>query len=501
MFKSLREFWQNNTLLSIMLLAVVFRLLAAIFAKGYSMNDDHFVVIHVAQRWIDGFNDWFDKDHPSGFSLVYTGLHYILFYMLKMIGITDPVIKMYVVRFLHAAYSLLTVYFGYKIALQISNKRIAANVGILLAIFWLMPFMSVRNLNEMVCVPPMMAGFYYILKAGGENERKYWIYGGILFGLAFAIRYQTILIPGGVGLVLLFQKEWKHFGYFTLGTVFGLFILQGMVDWIFWGKPFAAFAQYAFYNVEHRHDYVTGPWYNYILLILGVLIPPISIAYFFGFLRALKKLAILFWPAFIFLAFHSLFPNKQERFILPILAMIIILGSVGWQQFILESKFWKSKRNTIKVTNIWFWTINTILLLVLTFTFTKKTLVEPMIYLSENEKVRAVIFQYDRHGMPWFPRFYMERKIPIFRYSKDHDPEKFLQRIKDAETPPNYVFFFGQENLESRILNLEQMLKFNLEFDKRIDPSLIDFIMHKLNPRHNLNLTSYIYRVIPTAED
>ena len=90
MLKSLREFWQENQILSIMLLAIVFRLLAAIFAKGYAMNDDHFVVIHVAQRWIDGFNDWFDKDHPSGFSLVYTGLHYILFYILKMAGITDP---------------------------------------------------------------------------------------------------------------------------------------------------------------------------------------------------------------------------------------------------------------------------------------------------------------------------------------------------------------------------------------------------------------------------
>jgi hypothetical protein len=501
MIKSLRDFWQKNTLLSIMLIAVVFRLLAAIFAKGYSMNDDHFVVIHVAQRWIDGFNDWFDKDHPSGFSLVYTGMHYLLFYVLKTISITDPVVKMYFVRILHAAYSLLTVYFGYKIALQISNKKMAANVGILLALFWLMPFMSVRNLNEMVCVPPMMAGFYFILQGDQKGLKKYWIYAGILFGLAFAIRYQTILIPAGIGLVLLIRKDWKYFGYFTLGTVTGLFILQGMVDWIFWGKPFAAFAQYAFYNVEHRNDYVTGPWYNYILLILGVLIPPMSIAYFYGFFRTFKKFALLFWPVMIFLVFHSIFPNKQERFILPILAMIIILGSIGWQQLIVNSTFWQLKIRLLKISNIWFWFINTILLLVLTFTFSKKTLVEPMIYLSRNENVKAVIIQYDRHGMPWFPRFYMERKIPIFRFSKDHDIEKFVEQISEAEQPPNYVFFFGQENLENRIMYLEKLLKFDLEFDKRIDPSLIDYIMHKLNPTHNLNLTSYIYKVIPKMEN
>ncbi len=131
MKKSIQEFWQANTLVSIILLALILRLLAAIFAKGFSMNDDHFVVIHVAQRWIDGYNDWFNMDHPSGFSLVYTGLHYLLFYLLKSISITDPVVKMYIVRIIHAVYSLLTVYFGYKIAEQISNKKIARNVGLL----------------------------------------------------------------------------------------------------------------------------------------------------------------------------------------------------------------------------------------------------------------------------------------------------------------------------------------------------------------------------------
>ena len=124
-----------------------------------------------------------------------------------------------------------------------------------------------------------------------------------------------------------------------------------------------------------------------------------------------------------------------------------------------------------------------------------------MIYLSRNENVKAAIFQYDRHGMPWFPRFYMERKIPIFRFSKDHDVDKFIERVSEAEQSPNYVFFFGQENLENRILNLEQLLEFDLEFDKQIDPSLIDYIMHKLNPTHNLNLTSYIYKVVPKMEN
>ena len=120
-----------------------------------------------------------------------------------------------------------------------------------------------------------------------------------------------------------------------------------------------------------------------------------------------------------------------------------------------------------------------------------------MIYLSEKQDVRAVIIEYDKHNMPWFPRFYMERKVPISRLSKDYSTEEFITKINALEDKaPNYVFFFGSENIQTRILNLENLLEIGLEFEKQIDPSLVDYIMHKLNPKHNLNLTSYIYKVV-----
>jgi hypothetical protein len=41
----------------------------------------------------------------------------------------------------------------------------------------------------------------------------YWLISGVLFGFAFAIRYQTILITGGIALVLLGQQKWRPFLY------------------------------------------------------------------------------------------------------------------------------------------------------------------------------------------------------------------------------------------------------------------------------------------------
>ena len=130
---------QEKPLMIILVLAAAVRLLAAVFSKGYAMSDDHFVVIHIAQRWLDGYNNWFSLDHPSGFSLVYPGLHYLLFYGLKIAGIVDPDTKMLIVRLLHAGYSMITVYLGYLIVLKVSGRDIAVKAGLMLALLWFLP--------------------------------------------------------------------------------------------------------------------------------------------------------------------------------------------------------------------------------------------------------------------------------------------------------------------------------------------------------------------------
>jgi len=275
------------------------------------MSDDHFVVIHVAQRWVDGYDNWFNSDKASHFSLVYTGLHYLFFSVLKKIGITDPQLKMFLVRFIHAFYSLLIVIYGYLITLKLSDNKIAKRVGIFLALFWFMPFMSVRNLGEIVCIPPILIGYYILLLAEEKNKIKLWMMAGIIFGLAFAIRYQTLIIPGSIGLLFIFQKKWNSLIFFATGVLIGMFCLQGIVDWIAWGYPFASFYQYVLYNLDHRYDYVVGPWYRYILIILGVLIPPVSIFLLQGVGRMWKRLVILTFPLFIFFLVHSFLPNKQ----------------------------------------------------------------------------------------------------------------------------------------------------------------------------------------------
>ena len=207
----------QKPLTTILIIALILRLVAAIFARGYGMHDDHFLVIEASQSWVDGtdYNNWLPKnrlsDVPDGHSFFYVGIHYVLFSVIKWLGIHNPDTKMYIIRILHALLSLLVVWGGYKIARQQAGERTAKRVGIFLAMLWFMPFLSVRNLVEIVAMPFLMWGLWLIYAA--KEKRKYllWMFlAGFVMGLAVSIRFQAVLFVGGTGLALLFLKKWKE---------------------------------------------------------------------------------------------------------------------------------------------------------------------------------------------------------------------------------------------------------------------------------------------------
>ena len=113
--------FRSNPLISILVLAFIVRLIAVVFSQGYLMHDDHFLVIEAAQSWVDGYdyNNWLPKNsksgNPTGHSMFYVGIHYIFLSVLNIMNISDPAVKMFFVRLLHAIYSLLVVFLGYKI--------------------------------------------------------------------------------------------------------------------------------------------------------------------------------------------------------------------------------------------------------------------------------------------------------------------------------------------------------------------------------------------------
>jgi Alg9-like mannosyltransferase family len=490
----IRSFWETNPLAFVMIVAVVFRTFAVIFAKGYGMHDDHFCVIDIAQRWVNGSHEWLGSG-AHWRSLVYPGLHYLLFEALQKLGIFDPQAKMFVVRFLHGLFSLVTVFYGYKVMRLISDEKTARLTGLLLAILWPMPFMSVRNLQEFVCIPPMMMAFYYLYL---DNSRKnFWhaFAAGALFGLAFAVRFQTLSIAGTVGIVLLVTRRFRPAFLYGAGYMLSAFCVQGISDWVGRGIPFKSFWDYVVYNSGAGDAYTTGPFYTYIGLIIGVLIPPMSLLLLFGFFRTWKEQALIFWPTLVFFVLHSAFPNKQERFILPVIPFITMLSVLGWREFAEQSKFWKEKRKLLNGLWVWFWVFNSLLLLLTTFTYSKKSRVETLSYLSRQSGVTGVVVETTDASAPMMPLFYLNRNVPLYAMPMN----KLLDSLKmeiGSNPQPNRVIFLTAERLDLRVRRMEQITP-GLVFDKKIVPSIADQLLYFLNPKHNVNQTSFVYRTSP----
>ncbi|MBK7027864.1 MAG: glycosyltransferase family 39 protein [Bacteroidales bacterium] len=497
-----KEQFKHQPLQLILIIAIILRLLAAIFSKGFGMHDDHFLVIEPAQAWADGINyqGWLPGGRtnvqPDGHSLLYSGLHFLFFWCCNAIGLSDPQIKMLIVRAIHAFFSLLIVGYGYKIARKISTEEDAKTTGLLLALLWFFPMLGVRNLVEIVCIPFLMAAIYELLKAeeSGKPLRKY-LLAGIIIGIGFSIRFQSAVFISGVGLVLLILGKWKPTLVFSLGVLLAIIPVQGAIDFFVWGFPFAELGEYIRYNLEAANDYITGPWYNYILLIAGILLPPISFFLLAGFFKVWKKHLLIWLPSVLFLVFHSIFPNKQERFIFPILPFVIILGTIGWNELIRESKFWLKHKTFLKGSWILFWVLNSLLLIGITFSYSKRSRVEVMSYLSRYKNIDVMLLEDTNHGSAkMLPQFYSGQWMQVI--SKTNEGISWHCSVPDCDSTDivnaRFVCFFEETNLDKRIETLKETLP-QLEYETTIYPGYIDKVMFFLNPV-NLNQTIIVYR-------
>ncbi|MCX6249922.1 MAG: glycosyltransferase family 39 protein [Bacteroidetes bacterium] len=503
MITRIRKYWDEQPLILIMVTAVFFRLLSVIFAKGWGMMDDHFLVIESSQSWVDGYdyNAWLPgspgNHGPTGHNMFYPGIHFLLFSFLNWIHITDSQTKMLIVRFLHGTLSLVTVYLGYKITEKLDSKSSARIAGILLAILWFMPWMSMRNLIEMVCIPFLILGIWFMVK--NENPSKpfrVFLLAGLWFGLAFIIRPQSGVFSAGVIIAIMIRKKWKGSIALLIGLVLPFLVTQGGIDFYLWHKPFAEISEYIMYNLSGKDSYVVLPWYNYFLVIWGLLIPPVSLFLFFGFIRSWKKHLILFIPVVLFFIAHSCVPNKQERFILPVIPFFIILGSIGWTEFMSGSKFWQKNRKLLHASWAFFWIINLVLLGFVSTMYSKKARVETMHYLSRYPDIHQIMVADYSNAPELFPCFYCGQWPHIYEELREHEnTDSLIIRVskRPIDEQPRFILFTGDKDLEQRVIKARKYFP-SLEYEYTGEPGLIDKVMHWLNPSHNVNRPVYIYR-------
>ncbi len=519
---------------TILFVALVFRLLAAVFSEGYGMHDDHFLIVEAASSWSDGYdyNNWLpwspgNKGVPDGHSFSYVGLNYLFFVIFKFFGISDPKTLMLFNRLFHAVFSLLVVHFGIKIADKLAGKKVGIQVGWVLALLWIFPFLSVRNLVELTSIPFLMWGIWLVLKNSNYNNL---FYAGLLVGMAVSFRYQVGVAAIGIAAYFFFKWEWKRFIYFSLGTVVTFGLTQGLVDFFIWGYPFAELLGYVVYNMNQGTQYMANSnYFMYFYVLFGVLLVPLGILTAIGFFRSpkhqwvviapslvmlllhifypagqiwlllavllmllaltfqgkFKQISIewlLYLPAIFFILFHTFYPNRQERFVLTVLPLVIILGFMGFES-LRKTEFWNK---TWKISWTLFWVINIPLLLFFSFTSSKISRVDAM-YALRNEPLKHKTILLEASGASstsLMPKFYTNQWY--FGFKEREEPTQPL--LVTDSTNYDYILFFGEDLMQNRIASYKEIYP-NMELIQKCEPSSVDKILFKLNPK---NTNQYI---------
>jgi hypothetical protein len=231
---------------------------------------------------------------------------------------------------------------------------------------------------------------------------------------------------------------------------------------------------------------------------------------------------MLFLGGILFFVAHSLFPNKQERFILPLFPLIMILGVIGWQQFVRQSNFWRKRRKLLAASWSFFWILNITVAVAMAFTYSKKSRVAPLVYLSRKPQLDGILLEFGNHSLKMPPVFYLGRmaaqaedfeqdpkrkwrnyktgtplpKDFVMMYSLNND--KPLSQLKAEIKPdytPDYIVVVGQDELEKRLRRVRQLYP-NIRLEHTIAPSLYDQVLHLLNPRVHKDEHVRIYQVI-----
>ncbi|SYZ74647.1 membrane hypothetical protein [Candidatus Zixiibacteriota bacterium] len=492
---------RKHPLLTCMTVAFILRLIAVIFSRGYMASDDFFETVKIAYQGVtsgltnaEGLMRW--DAVPSqeiARSPLYNVALYAVLKLEQIAGIANLDPMMYLVRLLHALLSLLTVWYGFKyIKTATGSDNFALVGGLILAGHFLLPYLAVRNLIEQVSADFFVPAIFFVYIGTRERDGRYLLLAGILSGLSWMFRFNVgaaiLPIPFAVWYL---TRSIRPAVYYCLG-LFVIFLFSGSLDLIYlgsFGRSNITLIKGAFVPAL-----LPQPFWFYFALVAGVLIPPFSIYFMVTYFRRsiIREHLILFSSALMFFLAHTLISNKQERFLLPIFPLLIILGIIGLKEFLSQRDHASWNMKLFKYSAIMAVIVNIVLLPVFTTYYVHKGAVEPFVYLSRQndvkkvlvdstERIRLIPFEYEGFGRP----------RPILLFPRDTlGSEDLLGPSRDSI---NYFVIFTDDSLSRHLADLESDFG-RLEPVFHSTPSLMDGILHALNPNHNLENCAWVCR-------
>jgi hypothetical protein len=479
-------------------------------------SDDHFQVVELAAEWMRGNPVFLDGQERFYRTLLYPGFHWAVMSSCHAMGFFHPDAVMTIVRLFLGAYSLWSVAIVYRYGEAIGGRPVAWTAGWLAAAHALLPYAGVRSLVEMAALPLLIYGLYRLHLAVTRAPARAAVnalLAGLAFGGAVVLRVQVATAAVGIAAYLLWRRRPATLLWWFVGAAVPI-ALQGIWDLSLYGTFLGSAAKYVEFNRENLHGYVVGPVYRYVLTIIGAFLPPFGLIFFLSIFRRIRDQGVLFWATAAFLLVHSVIPQKQERFLLPVLPAVILMGTFGLHAWVRDAG--PTFRRWIRYGWRFFWAVNAPLVLVAIFHYGQKARIEPLVYLYERGGTEGIVLDLTEEK-PGIPRYYLDggradRKPPVFYAVRA--PED-LGRLRARLAPPRpaapsgegtspgeeakdippvlpeYVLIFSRGRIREHVDRISRELA-GVAIVYHSSPHPIDRVLRALQPNRNRSKESWL---------
>lgn len=449
----------SRTFYAILAGAFLIRLLTAFFNYGFLALDDYYIISTIIPAQVapgpECQIELADIRSPLPYLFVYGASRLAL-----GLGLTDPLNQIRFLYLILGMVSLVTVYFGAKI-LEVQGKPHRVLIGAAILSFqFLMPFLSTRSLLENMSTPFLVLSLFYLVRYFKDPTWSSVVLSTSFLAISSMFRFQNGMIIPVHLFVFLRNRNWKDPAIFA-ATGMVMLVATGLPDLFlrnFWHE---SLFKYVEYNLHHSSEYGVEPFYNYIPTILAFILFPFFISRFKGFngKEEYRFLGPVLYSVLLFVGGHSLIPHKEERFLIPVLPLILILLVPLVDYFLRTSQV--KRIGSLVVTN-------GLLLIVGSFQISQFNSIGLVRFLHSHHEIQKLyVFTGSLHHFPISYGLRPEMKIdnagPEFDPTSAEDDDcpftlairdDLLEKGKDALTGLKLVRSFEPEPAEKLLIAL-----------------------------------------------
>ncbi len=332
--------------------------------------------------------------------------------------------------------------------------------AIFLGLFFLSPLLFTRVLIEGVSAPWLLASAALASAYWRTGLRRELLFSLACLSIATLFRYQNGVVLPALLLTVILRRDWRGrwrdllvVGFMSLA----IFSMVGLADLWLKGHFHGSLQSYVAYNFAHSSSYGVSPVYSYPALFGVFCIPFIILGRGINWASAYRGRV----PVFLFFAFfliaHSLVPHKEERFMIPILPIFIIL----------LMPLWHHAKQMARILPLNFLIgLNGLFLVTISFNTPQRNVIGIAEYLNGHPEIRTLYGISDTLAV--FPRAYLARPVTELR------TESFVR-----VTPDCFTLIACRSDL------LNNLSHEGFEVVAVTRPGLTESLVIRLNPKRN----------------